>query len=88
MLRADVGFIDTPVLRQRILIGFQAREKLDAAKDVVGEFGGHLGNGRDDAVEAKGNLGRISAFLQVDVARIRALGLLNKVFQNLRCREV
>ena len=72
------------VLRQCFLIRFQPREKFDAAKNALGHFGGKFRAGRDDAVEPEGNLRRLAAHLQMNVARPGAFGLLDQVLQNFR----
>ena len=88
MLAANLRFVDTAVLRERVLIRFQTGEEFDTPENVIGEFWRQIGNRGDNAIEAERNVGSFSVFLQVDIARIRALGLLYQVLQNLRCREI
>ena len=54
-LPMDVAFVNTTVLRHGLLIGFQAREEFDAAKDALGDVGGKLRRRSHQAVEAEGN---------------------------------
>ena len=72
------------VLRQRFLIRLQPRQKFDAAKNSFGNVGGQFAAGRDDAVEPEADLGGFAAHLQMDVARARALGEADEIFQNFR----
>ncbi len=81
---AEVIARNAAVLRQRILIRLQPRQKFDAAKDAVGHVVGKFGAGSNDAIEAEADLGRLAAHLEVDVARPGAFGLMDQLLQNFR----
>jgi hypothetical protein len=75
---------DAAVLRQRFLVGFQAREKFDAPKNALGNFRGQFANRGDDAIETETNLRQSAAHLEVYVAGARAFGQSDQILQKFR----
>src|SRR5580765_3847280 len=81
--RTHVGFVNAPILGKRLLVGLEPREKFDAAKDAFSNGSGQRGDGSQDAIQAKGNGSAISLRMEVDIAGVGALGLLDKPLENL-----
>lgn len=84
--RAYICFVNPPIPRQRFLIGFELREKLDPSKNSVGQVSRQLARRSHDSIQPKRHRGVRAEHLQVNVARIGLLRLLDEVFEILRGR--
>jgi hypothetical protein len=82
--RIELGFLDPAILRKRFLVRLQAREEFDPTEEAFSQRPRDMRTRRDDAIQPKGNRGGMSEHLQMNIARVGALGLLNEAFETLR----
>lgn len=75
--------VDAPILREGLLVGLEPGEELDSAKDAFSDLGRPGGGGGQHAIEAEGDGGAGAMAVQMDVAGVGALRLLDEPFEEL-----
>jgi hypothetical protein len=79
---ADFGAINPAILREGFLVGFEAGEIFDAAKDTLGQVGRQVLDRHEHTIEAEGDGGAVAKGVQVDVAGSGGFGTLDEGFED------